>query len=267
MSTPGSGGLQDPPLNLPGAQLLIPGVQAGVSSGLISASRVVISGPGGLLLVYSPSVGFGNLILSVAGAAGTDSAGNAYPAGLAIYRGTVSSRLRGKYINDGSNTSTSIVPTFTPVTASFPIPAGEPRADSEYVLRTWGQGNWGPGAPGAGAYFEAQGNFTGGSGIGTVSIDASQFPINTAFKWYMETHLIVTTPGAAGSWISYTLLSVALSAAVGDIASPNAVTGISTSSGVINTTVAFNMWIEAAWGSSGSATVTSNASSFEPTGS
>lgn len=47
-------------------------------------SQVVIAGPSGQLLVYSPTVGAGHLIASISGQAGTDPYGNAYHAGLAV---------------------------------------------------------------------------------------------------------------------------------------------------------------------------------------
>lgn len=49
------------------------------------AKQVVIAGNKGLLLVYSPTPGLNNLILSVAGSSGFDKYGNAYNVGLEIH--------------------------------------------------------------------------------------------------------------------------------------------------------------------------------------
>jgi hypothetical protein len=51
----------------------------------VFARVVIIAGPAGGLFVYSPTLGKGHLIMSVAAANGTDPYGNAYFAGLATY--------------------------------------------------------------------------------------------------------------------------------------------------------------------------------------
>lgn len=73
-------------MNAPPAQPLSVGVQPGTPN-IIRAFIVIISGGAGSgLFVYSPTVGAGNLILSVAGQPGTDPYGNAYLGnGLAVY--------------------------------------------------------------------------------------------------------------------------------------------------------------------------------------
>jgi len=76
-------GQQPPPLNAPPAQEVGIGVQAGAPPNTFR--RVVIIGAGGLLLVYSPTAGLGNLIASIAGAPGTDTYGNAYVEGITSY--------------------------------------------------------------------------------------------------------------------------------------------------------------------------------------
>jgi hypothetical protein len=81
---PGLGGQQAPPQNAAPAGQLVPGVQPGVT-GQIVATRVVIIGSGGELFVYSPTRAAGNLIASIAGAAGTDPLGNHFLAGVASY--------------------------------------------------------------------------------------------------------------------------------------------------------------------------------------
>ena len=84
MTYPGLGGQQPPPQNASPAGQLTPGVTPGVS-GQVVATRVIIIGSGGELLVYSPTAAAGNLVASVAGAAGTDSFGNSFPEGIAAY--------------------------------------------------------------------------------------------------------------------------------------------------------------------------------------
>ena len=84
MTYPGLGGQQAPPQNAAPAGQLVPGVQPGVT-GQIVATRVVIIGSGGELFVYSPTRAAGNLIASIAGAAGTDPLGNHFLAGVASY--------------------------------------------------------------------------------------------------------------------------------------------------------------------------------------
>lgn len=83
MTVPGLGGQQPAPQNSAPAAQLTPGVTPG-STGQVVATRVIIIGPGGELLVYSPTAGAGNLILSIAGSAGTDAFGNSFPAGLTV---------------------------------------------------------------------------------------------------------------------------------------------------------------------------------------
>ena len=59
-------------LGAPGTQQPVPGVQPGVSGAVITANRVIISGAGGGLYVYSGSPAAGNLIASVTAAGGLD---------------------------------------------------------------------------------------------------------------------------------------------------------------------------------------------------
>jgi hypothetical protein len=91
---PGLGGQQPAPQNASPAGQLVPGVQPGVSSQVV-ASRVIIIGTGGELLVYSPSAGVGTLIASVAGAATTDSFGNHVLQGTASYASGFAASLIG----------------------------------------------------------------------------------------------------------------------------------------------------------------------------
>ena len=84
MTYPGLGGQQPPPQNSAPSGQLTPGVTPGVS-GQVVASRVIIIGTGGELLVYSPAAGAGNLIVSIAAMPGTDPYGNAYLEGITAY--------------------------------------------------------------------------------------------------------------------------------------------------------------------------------------
>ena len=70
-----------PPQNAPPPQALVPGVQPGVSGGVVLATLVVIYNPaGGIsgILIYSPAPGTGNLVGSWSAAAGVDQYGNTY---------------------------------------------------------------------------------------------------------------------------------------------------------------------------------------------
>lgn len=73
------------PFNAPEARALLPGIQPGVSSGVVVADLVVVYGAAGGVFVYSSAPAFGNLIASIASSAGFDPYGNAYLAGLTGY--------------------------------------------------------------------------------------------------------------------------------------------------------------------------------------
>ena len=64
-------------------------VQAGIVNGtVIEGATIIAAGASGEILVYSSQTpAQGNLITSISGAAGTDSYGNAYPAGLSVNAG------------------------------------------------------------------------------------------------------------------------------------------------------------------------------------
>jgi hypothetical protein len=87
MTIPGLGGQQPPPQNAAPAGQLTPGVTPGVSGQLI-ATRVIISGTGGELLVYTPFAGPGNLVASIAATEGTDNFGNAFLPNITSYNGS-----------------------------------------------------------------------------------------------------------------------------------------------------------------------------------
>ena len=72
------------PPNAPPAATLGLGVQPGTSRAVI-ANYVIIFGAGGALWVYNPTPAKRNLVVSVAGEAGTDPYGNAYVEGLGLY--------------------------------------------------------------------------------------------------------------------------------------------------------------------------------------
>ena len=72
------------PLNAPAAQPPAYGTQPGVNQAVIVATKVIIIGPNGELLVYNPSAGLNNLVASVTGTAKTD-AGNSVLPGLTGY--------------------------------------------------------------------------------------------------------------------------------------------------------------------------------------
>jgi|HubBroStandDraft_4_1064222.scaffolds.fasta_scaffold01801_13 hypothetical protein len=69
------------------AALLAAGiVVAGIINGTeITGAQFVADGTSGQILVYNGTPAFGNLIVSISGAAGTDSSGNSYDEGVAVY--------------------------------------------------------------------------------------------------------------------------------------------------------------------------------------
>lgn len=70
--------------NAPRPPVVTPGVQPG-SQGQVVASRVLIIGTGGELLIYSPTAAAGNLIGSDAAQPGVDGFMNAFLAGRSSY--------------------------------------------------------------------------------------------------------------------------------------------------------------------------------------
>src|SRR5215472_17197759 len=98
MTYPGLGGQQLAPLHSAPAAQLVPGVQPG-TTGQIIATRVIIVGANGDLLVYSslpPAAG--NLIASISGAGGTDAAGNHFVSGVASYAATFAASLNAGFV-------------------------------------------------------------------------------------------------------------------------------------------------------------------------
>lgn len=70
--------------------------------GTFSGTNFIVNSSGAFF--YSPSEAFGNLIVSIASAAGTDSFGNAYPQGINVTTGTIS----GTTISGGTISGTTI---------------------------------------------------------------------------------------------------------------------------------------------------------------
>lgn len=110
---PGTG-RQPAPMNAPQAPELSIGVQPGTPN-IIRAFQVIVSGTGSGIFVYSPTVGAGNLVASLAANSGTDPFGNFYPAGLNV--GKISSGHT--HINtDGSidinNSASQLIATIFP---------------------------------------------------------------------------------------------------------------------------------------------------------
>lgn len=81
----GLGGLNPKPVNAPAGAVPASGVQPGQSSAVVVANRVIVFGPNGGVFVYSSTPASGNLIASIAGAAGSDRYGNAYLPGVVSY--------------------------------------------------------------------------------------------------------------------------------------------------------------------------------------
>lgn len=84
MTFPGLGGQQPPPQNAAPAGQLTPGVTPGVT-GQVIARRVIIVGANGEFLVYNPAIAAGDLVVSIAGEAGTGLAGDTVQPGVVSY--------------------------------------------------------------------------------------------------------------------------------------------------------------------------------------
>jgi hypothetical protein len=81
---PGLGGQQPPPQNAAPAGQLVTGIQAG-TTGQVVATRVIIVGAHGELLVYNPAIANGDLVASITGAGGTGLAGDTIIPGVVAY--------------------------------------------------------------------------------------------------------------------------------------------------------------------------------------
>lgn len=93
------------PLNAPAGQPPAYGTQPGTTQPVIVATKVIIIGPNGELLVYNPTVALNNLVASVTGTAKTD-AGNSVLPGLTGY-----SKAGGNYFATqvGGGTASNII--------------------------------------------------------------------------------------------------------------------------------------------------------------
>jgi hypothetical protein len=70
------------------------------ATGTITGSSLVVDGASGGVFVYSGTPAHGNLIVSLAGAAGTDAYGNTYPEGINVTTGVIGgSTINGSTIN------------------------------------------------------------------------------------------------------------------------------------------------------------------------
>jgi hypothetical protein len=84
----GKGGMPPRPVNAPDGQQATGGIQPGQSPGIIVARKVIVSGSGGGVFVYDPSIAAGNLIASITDAT-TSPTGDTTEKGINSY-GTVS---------------------------------------------------------------------------------------------------------------------------------------------------------------------------------
>jgi hypothetical protein len=98
--TPRGGGGLVPAGNAPRGPIPGPGVQPGTGAQLV-ASRVIIIGTGGELLIYSPTAAAGNLIGSDAAQPGSDQFGNAFLAGRASYTQISAGMFRAEALISG----------------------------------------------------------------------------------------------------------------------------------------------------------------------
>lgn len=197
--------------------------------------------------------------------AGTDPAsGTAYQAGISsLNPGGRLLRLRGE---DTDNSTLSANTTaFSTITKLWGIPANDPIVGTGYRLRAWGTGVY----PAVAGSLNIRGNYTGAGGLGAIPVGAGEFPVSTAFKWYIESVIVIEGIGASQSYISYTTLTLAQSATnqlttAGSQAAGQFMSTGGAGSG-INTTAAAQMWIESEWVTN-SGTLTCVGSTFTPIG-
>lgn len=154
MTLPGLGGLvprrPDQPYN-PGLATVAPG-----ATNVVRARLVIVSGSGFFgIFLYSPAPGTGNLVGSWTTAAGTDTYGNAYPAGLSVTQGAISGvavNATQETLNPGplllyGNTATVVQ--YLTGSGNFLAPTGvtAPDGTANAVMCE----GWGPGGPGSSA--------------------------------------------------------------------------------------------------------------------
>lgn len=84
MTVPGMGGLAPKPLNAPPGVPLPVGVQAGASSAVVVANRVIIIGEAGEVLIYNGTPGPGTLAVAITGSAGADQYGNEWAGDISV---------------------------------------------------------------------------------------------------------------------------------------------------------------------------------------
>src|SRR6266487_2253735 len=150
-----------------------PGTGPAPPGGIIIARLVYIVGSKDGIFVYAGQPANGNLIISIASAAGTDQFGNAYPAGLSVTQGVISGAVfsgSSLALNPGplllyGNPAT--VQVLLAGAGPWPVPPGLNSVD---LVECWGpgggggqNGNAGDGGAGAGEYAsEANVAVTGG---------------------------------------------------------------------------------------------------------
>ena len=127
MITPGLGGLQPPPMNAPAAGALVPGVQPGVSGGVVLARYVIVFGTAGGVFVYNGTPALGNPPIFWATAASTDPYGNTVTptAGVAasgqFWAGDTVITATGIYTYSGTPTSGNLIGSTAPTGADDPF--------------------------------------------------------------------------------------------------------------------------------------------------
>jgi hypothetical protein len=208
----------------------------------------VQAGNGADGMVVITTSGSNQLVLSASPISTVDGFSNFIPQGFAALNPDGQYvRIRGESTdNTGSNANTLA---FIQVTKSWTIPANDARVGTGYRLRAWGTGTW----PATAGSLNIRGNFTGAGGLGAIPVGSGEFTLGTAFKWFMETVIIIEgTLGATANYVSYTTLTLAAASgnqltvsSSAQSAGQFASTGFGT--GLINTTAAATMWIEAQW--------------------
>lgn len=250
-----------------GGNGIAPGGGGGGGGNNANGSNGGNGGQGGSGQFIASYTSTSTVFLSVSPIAFTDSFGNSIPAGIATVNPAATGLMRLRpEATDTTGSSATSTASFTTVTKTWNVPAGDLLTLSGYRLRAWGTGTW----PSVAGSLNVRGNFTGSGGLKVISVGATQLALSTAFVWQMETVIIIIASGATATYTSFSKLYI--SPASGNQLTTNnsaQASGVFTSVGGpgsnVNTTIAGSMWVEAQWVTT-AGTFTCVGSSLQPIG-
>lgn len=185
-----------------------------------------------------------------------------------VWNGTNWSYLLQGEQYDGTSYGPLTTVAYARATNLWNIPSNDPIVGTMYKLRFWGTGSW---SSSQAAAFNLRGNFTNSSGLGAIPWGATEFSNGTAINWMLESTIIITATGSAGSYVSFNRCDI--SASGGNLLSTfnsgqasGSATRQGTGAGVLNTTAPMQMWGEISQASTtGGQTATCLGSTFQRT--